>query len=40
MTLKIYASVAKGLKLKVKQVLGIISKFFEITGEKLAVETF
>ena len=33
--LKFYASVTKGLKLKVRKVLGLISAFVEVTGEKL-----
>ena len=35
MVLKIYISVAKGLKLKVRKVFGLIFTFVEVTGEKL-----
>ena len=35
MVLKTYISVAKGLKLKVRKVFGLISTFVEVTGEKL-----
>ena len=34
-TLKFYRSVAKGLKLKVRTFLELISTFVEVTGEKL-----
>ena len=34
-TLKFYISVAKELKLKVKEFWGLISTFVEVTGEKL-----
>ena len=34
--LKFYASVAKGLKLKVKRFWGIIATFVEVTGETMA----
>ena len=33
--LKFYASVAKGLKLKVKRYWGIIATFVEVTGEAM-----
>ena len=33
--LKFYASVAKGLKLKVKRFWGIIATFVEVTGETM-----
>ena len=33
--LNFYTSVAKGLKLKVRKLLGLISTFVEVTGEKL-----
>ena len=33
--LKFYASVAKGLKLKVRKFLGLIPTFVEVTGGKL-----
>ena len=32
--LKFYTSVAKGLKLKVRKLLGLIVTFIEVTGEK------
>ena len=35
MTLNIYISVAKGLKLKVRKFLGLIPTFVEVTGEKM-----
>ena len=35
MALKINTCVAKGLKLKIKKFLGLISTFVEVTGEKL-----
>ena len=35
MTLKFYTSVAKGLKLKVRQFLGISPTFVKVAGEKL-----
>ena len=35
MALKFYASVTKGLKLKVRKVLRLISAFVEVTREKL-----
>ena len=35
MTLKFYTSVAKGLKLKVRKILGMIPTFIEVTGGKL-----
>ena len=34
MALKLYTSVAKGLKLKVRKFWGLISTFVEVTGEK------
>ena len=36
--LKLYTSVAKGLKLKVRKFWGIIPTFVEVTGEKLVGE--
>ena len=36
MTLKFYANVAKGLKLKVRKFWWLIPTFVEVTGEKLA----
>ena len=36
MALKFYTSVAKGLKLKFRKFKGLIPKFVEVTGEKLA----
>ena len=33
--MKFYASVAKGLKLKVRKFWGLIPTFVEVTGEKL-----
>ena len=35
MVLEFYASVAKGLKLKVRKFLGLIPTFVEVTREKL-----
>ena len=35
MALKSYASVAKGLKIKVRNCWGLIPMFVEVTGEKL-----
>ena len=35
MNLKFYTRLAKGLKLKVRKVLGLIPTFVEVTGEKL-----
>ena len=35
MFLKIYTSVAKGSKIKVKTFLGLMPMFVEVTGEKL-----
>ena len=35
MNLKLYTSVAKGLKLKVKKFLGLVHTFIEVTREKL-----
>ena len=35
MPFKFYTSVAKGLKLKVRKVKGLIAKFVEVTWEKL-----
>ena len=40
MALKFYASVAKGLKLKVREFLGQILTFVEVTGEKLVGGAF
>ena len=40
MALKFYASVAKGLKLKIRKCWGLIPKFVEVTGEKLVAGTF
>ena len=40
MSLKIYTSVTKGLKLKVRKFLGVNPTFVEVTEEKLAGETF
>ena len=37
---KIYTSVAKELKLKVRKCLGTIFTFVEVTGEKLVGEPF
>ena len=39
-SLKFYASVAKGLKLKVRKFLGLIPMFPEVTEEKLVRRTF
>ena len=33
--LKFYTSLSKGLRLKVRKILGLISTFVEVTGEKL-----
>ena len=38
--LKFYASVTKGLKLKVRKFWGLIPSFVEVTGEKLVKGTF
>ena len=38
--LKIFASVAKELELKVRKVCGLIPKFVEVTGEKLVGRSF
>ena len=38
--LKFYTSVAKGLKLKVRKFLGLISTFVEVAGEKLVGAAF
>ena len=35
MALKFYASVTKGLKLKVRKLWGLIPKFVDLTGKKL-----
>ena len=35
MALKFYTSVAEVLKVKVRKFLGLISRFVEVTGEKL-----
>ena len=40
MALKFYTSWAKGLKLKVRKFLELMSTFVEITGEKLIGGTF
>ena len=40
MNLKFYTSVARGLKLKVRWFLGLVSKFVEVAGEKLVGKTF
>ena len=40
MTLKFYTSVAKGLKLKVRKLWGLIPTFVEFTGEKLVGGVF
>ena len=40
MALKFYASVAKGLKLKVRMFWGLIPTFVEVTGGKLVEEAF
>ena len=40
MNLKFYASVAKGLKLKVRKFWEVIPTFVEVTGEKLVGEAF
>ena len=37
LSLKFYSSVAKGLKLKVKQFCGLSPTFAEVTGEKMVV---
>ena len=38
--LKLYSSLSKGLKLKVRKFLGLIPTFVEVTGEKLVGEAF
>ena len=38
--LKFYTSVAKGLNLKVRRILGLLPTFVEVTGEKLVVGAF
>ena len=38
--MKIYTSLAKGLKLKVRKFLGLISTFVEVTKEKLVGDLF
>ena len=40
MTLKFYTIVAKGLKLKVRKVWGLIPTFVEVTWEKLVGDLF
>ena len=40
MALKLYTSVAKKSKLKVRKFWGLILKFEEVTGGKLAQELF
>ena len=40
MALKFYISVAKIIKLKVKELLGLIPRFVEVTGEKLVGRPF
>ena len=40
MALKFYTRVAKGLKLKVRKLWGLISTFVEVIGEKSADGTF
>ena len=40
MALKIYTSVAEGLKEKVKNFLEIVPMFVEVTGEKLVEDLF
>ena len=40
MASEFYTSAAKGVRLKVKKILGLISTFPEDTGEKLVGETF
>ena len=40
MVLEFYDSVAKGLKLKIKKFLGLISTFVEVTEEKLEGSLF
>ena len=40
MTLKVYISVSKGLKLKVSELLGVTPTFGEVAGEKLLGGTF
>ena len=39
-SLKFYTIMAKGLKLKVRKILGLIFAFVELTGEKLIVRLF
>ena len=38
MALKFYTNVAKGLRLTVRKVLGLIPTFVEVTGKKLVCE--
>ena len=38
--MKLYTSVAKGLKLKARKFWGLIPTFVEVTGEKLVGEAF
>ena len=40
MSLKFYASVTKGLKLKVRKFRGLVLKFVEVAGEKLVKRLF
>ena len=40
MGLKLYTSVAKGLKLKLRKFRGLIPTFVEVRGEKLEEEPF
>ena len=40
MSLQFYTSVAKGSKLKVREILGLILTFVEVTEEKLAGNLF
>ena len=40
MVFKVYMSVSKGLKLKVRQLLGVTPSFGKVTGKKLLGETF
>ena len=40
MDLNFYTSVEKGLKVKVRKILGLIPKFIELTGEKMVKGPF
>ena len=40
MALKFYTSVTKGLKLKIRKILGLAPTFVEVTGEKLVEVAF